>query len=161
MSACSLITSSIPLNNAVRYWDLMNALQRINWTYGRAGVSLHGTGKNGTWNQFPQCPVIKYWEPNQQQQLPQSKGEDPGVSSQQHPEPWMGAVVPGGGMDPLGCAMEGLRGAPLFQAWEWRQEVSFQVEQWKLMVSAASQLGGCGEGGGEKAYRGSGDENSY
>lgn len=29
------------------------------------------------------------------------------------------------------------------------------------MVSTASQLGGCREGGGEKAYRGSGDENSY
>lgn len=105
MSACSLITSSIPLNNAVRYWDLMNALQRINRTSGGAGVSFMEPEKNGTWSQFPQCPIIKYWEPNQQQKLSQSKGEDPGVSSQQHPEPWMGAAVPGGGMDPLGCAM--------------------------------------------------------
>lgn len=62
--------------------------------------------KNGTWNQFPQCPIVKHQEPKQQQQqLPQNKGEDPVVSSQQNPEPWMGAAVPEGGMDLLGCPM--------------------------------------------------------
>lgn len=57
MSACSLITSSIALNNAGPNWGLMNTLQRINWTYNVTGVPLWNQGKTGTQIQFQQSKI--------------------------------------------------------------------------------------------------------